>query len=261
MYDTIASTNFYLFAIPAVIMFGLSKGGLSALGALGMPILSLAISPVKAAAITLPILMVQDWIGVWSFRREFDRRNLFILVPGSLIGVAGSWLFAAYVSEAMVRFAVGAISLGFVAFMLIRNRALDRDPLPATLLPGMFWGAASGFTSFISHAGGPPFLAYVMPQKLQPKVFAGTSVIFFAVVNVLKLPPYFLLNQFSRENLIASLALLPIGVVATYVGVWMTKRVPTERFYNAILVLSFVVGVKLVFDSLWGFGAGLLSGK
>ncbi len=89
-----------------------------------------------------------------------------------------------------------------------------------------------------------------MPQKLQPKVFAGTSVIFFAVVNLLKLPPYFLLNQFSRENLIASLALLPIGIVATYVGVWITNRVRAERFYNVILVLSFVVGVKLVFDSL-----------
>jgi uncharacterized protein len=257
MYDTIANPNFYLFAIPAIIVFGLSKGGLSALGALAIPILSLAMSPVKAAAITLPVLIVQDWVGVWSFRRDFDRRNLFILAPASLIGVAGAWLLAAYVSESVVRFAVGAISLGFVAFMLIRNRLPGRDPLPAALAPGIFWGAASGFTSFISHAGGPPFLVYVMPQKLQPKVFAGTSVIFFALVNLLKLPPYFLLKQFSGENLIASLALLPIGIVATYVGVWLTKRVPAERFYNAILALSFIVGVKLIFDSLHELGAGL----
>ena len=133
MYDIITNANFYLFAIPAITMFGLSKGGLSALGALGIPILSLAISPVKAAAISLPVLMVQDWIGVWSFRRDFDLRNLSILLPGSLIGVAGSWIFATYVSEAVVRLAVGAISLGFVAFMLMRKRALDRDPLPAAL--------------------------------------------------------------------------------------------------------------------------------
>jgi uncharacterized membrane protein YfcA len=261
MYDTIASVNFYLFAIPAIIIFGLSKGGLSALGALAIPILSLAISPVKAAAITLPVLIVQDWIGVWSFRRDFDRRNLFILAPASLIGVAFAWILAAHVSESAVRFVVGAISLGFVAFMLIRDRLPDRDPLPATLLPGIFWGAASGFTSFISHAGGPPFLVYVMPQKLQPKVFAGTSVIFFALVNLLKLPPYFLLNQFSLENLVASLALLPVGIVATYAGVWITKRVPAERFYNAILVLSFVVGVKLIFDSLHDSGVGLSGGN
>jgi uncharacterized membrane protein YfcA len=238
MHDSIAGASFYLFAIPAVIMSGLSKGGLSALGALSIPILS------------LPILIVQDWVGVWSFRRDFDRRNLFILAPASLIGVAGAWLLAAHVSESAVRFVVGAISLGFVVFMLIRDRLPDRDPLPATLLPGTFWGATSGFTSFISHAGGPPFLVYVMPQKLPPRVFAGTSVIFFALVNLLKLPPYFFLNQFSHENLIASLALLPLGIVATYGGVWLTKRVPAERFYSAILVLSFVVGVKLVFDSL-----------
>jgi uncharacterized membrane protein YfcA len=218
MHDSIAGASFYLFAIPAVIMSGLSKGGLSALGALSIPILSLAISPVKAATIILPILIVQDWVGVWSFRRDFDRRNLFILAPASLIGVAGAWLLAAHVSESAVRFVVGAISLGFVVFMLIRDRLPDRDPLPATKLP--------------------------------PRVFAGTSVIFFALVNLLKLPPYFFLNQFSHENLIASLALLPLGIVATYGGVWLTKRVPAERFYSAILVLSFVVGVKLVFDSL-----------
>lgn len=250
MFDTVTSLNFYLFAIPAIILFGLSKGGLSALGALGMPILSLAISPVKAAAITLPVLMVQDWIGVWSFRRQFDWRNLIILTPAALIGVVGAGLFAAHVNEFAVRLLVGCISLGFVAFMLIRDRLPDREPSAAHALPGAFWGALSGFTSFISHAGGPAFLVYVMPQKLEPKIFAGTSVIFFAIVNILKLPPYFLLGQFSAENLLASASLMPVGIAATYVGVHMMRRLPAERFYNIILILSFLLGAKLVFNSL-----------
>jgi uncharacterized membrane protein YfcA len=250
MFDTVTSANFYLFAIPAITLFGLSKGGLSALGALGLPILSLAISPVKAAAITLPVLMVQDWIGVWSFRREFNWRNLIILTPAALIGVVGAGVFSAHVNESAVRFLVGCISLGFVAFMLIRDRLPDREPVPADLLSGAFWGALSGFTSFISHAGGPAFLVYVMPQKLEPKIFAGTSVIFFAIVNVLKLPPYFLLGQFTAENLLASAALMPVGIAATYVGVRMMRTVPAERFYNIVLILSFLLGAKLIFDSV-----------
>jgi uncharacterized membrane protein YfcA len=241
---------YYVAAVISVSIFGLSKGGLSALGALGIPVLSLAVSPVKAAAITLPILIVQDWVGVWAFRRDFDPRNLLILMPASLLGVGAGWILASHVSEAGVKIAVGLISLGFVAFMLVRDRMASGKTSKADVAPGIFWGAVSGFTSFVSHAGGPAFLVYTMPQRLEPRIFAGTSVIFFAAVNLLKIPPYFLLGQFSRENLFQSLLLLPVGIASTLVGVWLTRVIPMEKFYNALLVLSFVVGAKLVYDGL-----------
>ena len=241
---------FYAFATLAVILLGLSKGGLSGLGALATPLFALAVSPVKAAAILLPILIVQDWVGVWSFRREFDRRNLLILIPGSLVGVIAGALLAAHVSDEAVRLVVGLISLAFVGFMWTRERLEPRAGTSASVAPGLFWGALAGFTSFVSHAGGPPFLVYVMPQKLEPKVFAGTSVLFFAVVNLLKLPPYFWLGQFSRQNLAVSLILLPAGVVATLAGVWLVRRAPAALFYNLVLFLSLILGLDLVISSL-----------
>jgi len=241
---------YYVAAVISVALFGLSKGGLSALGALGIPVLSLAVSPMKAAAITLPILIVQDWVGVWAFRRDFDSRNLLILMPASLLGVGAGWLMASYVNDAVVRLAVGLISLGFVAFMLARDRMAIAEATKADIAPGIFWGAVSGFTSFISHAGAAGFLVYTMPQRLEPRVFAGTSVIFFALVNLLKIPPYFLLGQFSRENLYQSLLLLPVGILSTLVGVWLTHVIPMDKFYKVVLVLSFLVGVKLVYDAL-----------
>lgn len=241
---------YYVAAVISVALFGLSKGGLSALGALGIPVLSLAVSPMKAAAITLPILIVQDWVGVWAFRRDFDSRNLLILMPASLLGVGAGWLMASYVNDAVVRLAVGLISLGFVAFMLARDRMATAEATKADIAPGIFWGAVSGFTSFISHAGAAGFLVYTMPQRLEPRVFAGTSVIFFALVNLLKIPPYFLLGQFSRENLYQSLLLLPVGILSTLVGVWLTRVIPMDKFYKVVLVLSFLVGVKLVYDAL-----------
>ena len=197
--------TFYLAAIPAVILVGLSKGGFSGLSALAMPLLSLVVSPVRAAAIMLPILIVQDWVSVWAFRRDFDPRNLIILIPASLIGIGAGWLLAAHVSEALVRLAVGADLDRLCRSTWSGARAAaSRRRRKATVAPGVFWGALAGFTSFVSHAGAPPFQVYVMPQGLPPRLFAGTAVMFFAATNFLKVSPYFALGQFSRDNLVAA---------------------------------------------------------
>ncbi len=242
--------TFYLAAVPAVILLGLSKGGFSGLSTLAMPLLVLAISPVRAAAIVLPILIVQDWVSVWAFRHDFNTRNLLILMPGALIGIAAGWLLAARVEAAAVRLAVGLISIGFVVFMLLRDRLAGDAAAPANVAPGIFWGALGGFTSFVSHAGGPPLMVYVMPQKLSPRVFAGTLTMFFAAVNLLKVPPYFLLGQFSADNLATSATLFPLAILATFAGVWLVRRVSPERFYTIVLVLTFLIGVKLSYDGL-----------
>jgi len=242
--------EFYLVAIPAVVLLGLSKGGFTGLSSLAMPMLSLAISPVRAAAIVLPVLIVQDWVSVWAFRRDFSPRNLVILIPSSILGIAAGWLLAARVSEDAVRLAVGVISIVFVFYMLLRDRlglkAVDRPGVPG----GVLWGSLAGFTSFISHAGAPPFQVYVMPQNLKPRVFAGTATMFFAAVNLIKLPPYFLLGQFSRDNVKVSAALIPLAVVSTFAGVWLVRRVDADKFYAIILVITFLIGLKLTYDAL-----------
>jgi uncharacterized protein len=222
--------QFYLVAIPAVILFGLSKGGFSGIGTLGVPMMSLVASPVRAAAIVLPVLLVQDWLSVWAFRRDFSPRNLVILIPSSMIGVGVGWLVAARVSDDAVRLAIGVISIVFVLYMLIRDR-LGRAPVEKPGVPsGVVWGSLAGFTSFVSHSGAPPFQVYVMPQYLKPPVFAGTATMFFAAVNLLKVPPYFLLGQFNRDNLFVSAGLIPVAILSTFAGVWVTRRVSADRF-------------------------------
>jgi uncharacterized membrane protein YfcA len=241
--------TFYAAAAPAVVLLGLSKSGLSGLGALAVPILALTIPPLQAAAITLPIMVVQDWVGVYAFRREVSARNLAILLPASFVGVVLAFALAADVSEDVVRLAIGAVSVGFVAIMLIRDRWLAAKPTRADVAPGLFWGALAGFASFVSHAGGPPFLVYTMPQRLAAPVFAGTSVLFFALVNLMKVPPYLWLGQFSRANLWASLTLLPLAIASTLAGVWIVRRIAAERFYNAVLIVTLALGLKLIYDS------------
>jgi uncharacterized protein len=246
--EMVLDWSFYAAAVPAVILVGLSKGGFAGLSTLSMPVLSLVISPVKAAAILLPILIVQDWVSVWAFRRDWEKRNLLILIPASLIGVILGWLLASCVSEAVVRLAVGLISIGFVAYIVLRSRGGEPKPTEPTLAPGVFWGALAGFTSFVSHAGGPPFQVYVMPQRLSPRLFAGTTTMFFAAVNLLKVPPYFALGQFSHENLRAAATLFPLAIFSTLAGVWLVRRVDAKRFYTLVYALTFLIGLRLIWE-------------
>ncbi len=245
--------HFYLAAIPAVLLMGLSKGGFSGLAILSTPLVSMVTSPVRAAAVMLPILIVQDAVSVWAYRHEWSRRNLAILLPGALAGIAVGYLLARHVSDAAVTLAVGVVSAGFVLWQWLKHaRTGELAAEPADVPKGLFWGTVSGFTSFISHTGGPPFQVYTLPQRMSPAEYAGTTTMFFAIINLVKLVPYFLLGQFDTQNLSQSASLLPLAIVATFVGVWLVRRVPAEKFFLLIYGLTLVVGLKLVWDGIAG---------
>ena len=240
---------FYAVAIPAMVVLGLSKGGFTAIGLLTVPILSLVISPVQAAAIVLPILVLSDLVAVVSYRGLYDATTLKIMLPGAIVGIGIGWWTAAWVTEHEIRLIVGAISVLFALNYWFRHR-LSQHPHGHNVAAGSFWGAVTGFTSFVSHAGGPPFQMYAVPLRLSPRIFAGTSVIMFAVVNAVKLVPYFLLGQFDVTNLETSAVLLPVSIPATFLGIWLVKVIDAAVFYRAVYVLIFVVGVYLVWEGL-----------
>lgn len=241
---------FFAAMVPAVVLTGLAKGGFSGLGLLSLPLMALVVSPVTAAAIMLPLLIAQDVVSVWSYRRDFDRRNLATLAPGALLGILLGYLLAAKVSDAAVVLAVGLISVGFALRRMLSDGTKPAAATKANWSAGGIWGFLCGFTSMVAHAGGPPFQIYVMPQKLPPAVFVGTGAIFFAAMNWVKIIPYLALGQLSSQNLMASVALLPFAIAATFAGVWLVRRVPAERFYGIVYWLLLLVGAKLVFDGV-----------
>lgn len=241
---------FYLAALPAVLLMGLAKGGFAGLGLISLPLIAMVVSPVQAAAIMLPILIAQDVVTVWAYRRTWDGRNLVILLPGAVIGIALGYLLAARVSDAAVALAVGVISIAFALRRLVAERRGPPEARRGGIVAGTFWGAACGFTSMVAHAGGPPFQIYVLPQRLSRDVFVGTGAIFFAVVNWIKLPPYIALGQFTQENLLTSVALFPVAILSTWLGVILVRRVSGDRFYTIIYLLLILIGLKLVWQGL-----------
>ncbi len=243
--------QFYLFAIPAVLLIGLAKGGFTGFGALGMPLVAMAMDPVQGAAILLPILIVQDVVGVTAFRKSWDAHVLVVMMPGAIVGVVLGWWFAASVSSDAILAMVGAISIlfGLYRLWIERGRRLVASSRSSAWVGSLF-GVATGFTSQIAHAGGPPFQMWVMPRQLPRDVLVGTSAIFFAALNWIKVPAYVALGQFTRANAIVTLVLLPVAILASLAGVRLVRKVPAERFYTIIYVLMVVAGLKLFWDGI-----------
>ncbi|MDH3645856.1 MAG: sulfite exporter TauE/SafE family protein [Gammaproteobacteria bacterium] len=250
----ISDPLFYLAAVPAVLLFGIAKGGFGGgLGVAAVPLMALVVSPVQAAGILLPLLCLMDLFSLWAYRNHLNIAMQKSLLPGALIGIAVGTLLFGYLSASAIRIILGVIAiiftlnhwLGLSAWVADRARRAGR-------VAAMSSGALAGFTSFIAHAGGPPINIYLLTQGLDRTLFVGTTVSFFAVVNYAKLIPYGWLGLLDTGNLWISLVLAPLAPVGVAIGVWLHRRVSDKLFFQIAYVLLFIVGLRLLYEGLVG---------
>ena len=255
----ITDTLFYVAAVPAVILFGISKGGFgSGLGILAVPLIAMVVSPVQAAAILLPILCLMDLLGLWAYRGKWIWPELRILLPASLIGIATGTLMFEYMSPARLRLLLGVVAVVFTLHHYLHaylSKVTERKHFGPAV--GLGAAAVAGFTSFIAHAGGPPVTMYLLRRGINRTQFVATTVVFFAVVNYVKLVPYAWLGQFDASNLKTSLVLAPLAPLGIGMGVWLHNRVTDRFFFQVAYTMLFVVGLKLMVDGMIGVRAGL----
>jgi uncharacterized membrane protein YfcA len=251
--ELVANPWFYAVAIPAVILTGVSKGGIGAAGGFSVPLLSLAISPVQAAAIMLPILILMDLIGLYAYRRDWDRRIMRVIMPAGLVGIGIGWLTFNYLNDDWIRVLLGAIACGFVTWNVAAG-------LPAAAQPSRWKGyacaAGAGFTSFVAHSGGPPLAIYLLPMRLDKALYVGTTIVFFTAINAAKVVPYLLLGLFDARNVGTAAVLLPVAAGGIVFGIWVRKRLSTLWFYRIAYTLMFVTGAKLLWDGVSHLLAG-----
>jgi len=241
---------FFLIGSIAAFLVGASKGGLPMVGVLGVPVMTLVMPPVAAAALLLPVYIASDMVGLWAYRKQYDVRNMAILLPAMLIGVATGWATAEITQEWMVTLLVGVIGIAYCINAVVKRA--DAKPRPADVPRGLFWGIIAGFTSFVSHTGGPPYQMYVLPQKLEKMVFAGTSTILFAIINAAKLVPYWALGQFNPGNLEFAALLAPVSIVGALAGYKLTSVLPEKLFFRLVEIALAAISVKLIYGALWG---------
>lgn len=238
---------FYAVAVPAVLLMGLGKSGfLGGFGALATPLMALAVPVPQAAAIMLPLLLVMDATGLQQLWRERDRALIRHLLPAGLAGTVLGTVVFGLLPATTVAGIVGALTLLFLAQRFVFPPRADRPRPPRWV--GWLAALASGFTSFVAHAGSPPISAYVLPLRLNPVVFSATMAVFFAAVNLSKWIPYAWLGLIDVRNMTTSLVLLPLAPVGVWLGVWALRRIRPTWFYRVAYAGMFFTGVKLLWD-------------
>jgi uncharacterized protein len=250
--NVITDLSFYWLAVPVVILVGMSKGGFGGgLGTLAVPLLALMIDPRLAAAILLPILCGMDAVSLWSFRGTWDKLNLKILMPGAILGTIAGALTFNMTNADMVRLIVGVLSLYFVAHYLWGKHYLESlQQQKASPVRGSFWGAVAGYVSYIAHAGGPPVAIYLLPQHLPKTTLVGTTILFFSIINFIKLIPYVWLGQINSESFFTSLVLLPLAPLGVQLGIYLHNRVSDEVFYWVSYGFLLLAGLKLTYEGI-----------
>lgn len=244
---------FYVVSVPAVLLYGIVKGGFGgAIAIISVPVMALVMPPTQAAAILLPILVVMDALVVKTYWGIFDRRAVYLLLPGALVGVGIGYLSAEAMNEHYMRILIGVLSLVFGVQSLLGLQSFSSSEHHR--VSGGIFGVLAGFTSFSIHAGGPPFTMYLMPKQLSPLLFAGTAGIFFAVVNVAKLFPYYALGQFTTDNLIYSLVLMPLAPLGVKFGHYLVRRSTPSFYYSVVSFCLLLVGAKLLWDGVSALG-------
>ena len=245
---------FYVVAFPAVVMLGLSKGGFSGIGMVSTPLLALTMPPLQAAAILLPIILLQDAMSVWVYRRQWDAWNLKVMLPGAVAGVGAAWTFAAYMSDAWILLVVGLIGLALVAYAWLGSAPKKIQPRPNTIY-GACCGGLAAFTSTLIQIGAPPYYVFVLPQRLDKMIYVATTIWFFAAVNAMKVIPYFALGQFSSSGLATSAVLVPLAIASNFLGIWLVRIMPQELFYRLtygiVLLLSLELTRRGLFGLIW----------
>lgn len=233
--------------IAVVLVIGVSKGGFAGLGALATPIMALAFPPMIAVGIILPVLISQDILSVWSFRREWDRWIIAWMLPDAIAGIAVGWLFASRVDERIFTVALGAVTFVFALYRLwVDSGHKVAAPSTSPGWVGALFGFGTGLTSQVAHAGAPPFQMWVTPRKLPHNVYVGTNAVLFAVINWLKVPAYLSMGALTRPVLETAALLIPLALIVTFLTLRYVRRLASGSFYTAVYWLMALLGAALV---------------
>ncbi|WP_380057809.1 sulfite exporter TauE/SafE family protein [Falsihalocynthiibacter sp. SS001] len=244
--------TFFAFAIPAVLFAGISKGGFGSGAAFAAtPFLALILTPGQAVGLMLPLLMLMDLGALKAFWKKWNWHCAKLLVIGSLPGLALGGLLFGIADPDVFKFLIGFVAVGFVAYQVALATGVLR--IAQEEVPdwgGYLAGFVAGFTSFISHAGGPPAAVYLLSQKLGKTEFQATTVIAFWAINALKFPPYVALGMVGKETVLATVLLAPVAFLGVYLGVVGHHKLSDKWFFRLTYVFLLITGGKLIWESM-----------
>ncbi len=239
---------FFAIAALAVVFAGISKGGFGSGAAFAAgAILATVIDPGQAIGIMLPLLMLMDVTSLKPYWGKWQRRESWLMIIGALPGIALGAFVYNQVNADVFRIMLGIMALAFVIWQWMQRAGLIgrlKNEPPDWV--GLMAGGASGFTSFISHAGGPPAAIYLLSKNPTKTEYQASTVVIFWVINMIKAVPYAFLGLFSLETLTLDLLLAPFAFLGVWLGVIGHKIISDRLFFGLTYVLLALTGVRLI---------------
>jgi len=231
---------FWCLAAIGVLLTGISKSGFAGgAGVLAVPLLALVIPIPQATALVLPLLLAMDIRTTGYYRKNVSIAQLKNIVPAGLAGVICGGLLMGYVSETGLRLVLGILSIVFALWHSLTPHLMQLRGA------GLFWSLLSGITSTLIHAGGPPINIYLIGRNLDMQTWLATASIYFGILNLAKVVPYTMLNQWNSQLFVGSLLLLPVALTGVKLGHWIQGRLPEHLFARACRILLLLSGVLL----------------
>lgn len=237
--------------VPGALIAGVSKGGFGSGAAFAaVPLLALVVEPGVALGVMLPLLMLIDASVLRPYWGRWSWPEARLLILGGLPGVVLATLLWRVAPADLFRLLIGVVALGFVAWRLVGRTPQVRPDRPPPDVPrALAVGAVAGFTSFVSHAGGPALAVYLLSRGLPKTAYQATTVLVFWVVNVAKAAAFAALGLFTAETLAAGAVLAPVAVAGAALGVRAHRLVPERPFFAITYALLTVAGAKLIWDA------------
>jgi uncharacterized membrane protein YfcA len=242
------ATVFIVMMIAVTFLVSLSKGGLGGMaGTLSTPLLALVMPVNQALGLLLPIMLLADVFSVALHWKRWNARLVWLLIPGAIVGVTIGTYFITNVSTQVLKIGLAVIALLFVVYKLFEKRILGSVKYQERRWHGWLAGTTAGFTSAMAHSGVPPISIYLILQDVTPRVFIATSVLFYAILNWIKVPYYYFTGMFDFPRIWQIAWVLPIVPFGVWFGRWLVLKVPKQIFENIILGLLVVTALILIF--------------
>ena len=248
--DPVLTNEILVFALVGVLV-GFSKGGLGGPipVALTVPLLSLFIDPQAAVVLVLPLLLFADGFALFFYWKQWDRHYIGLMIVPGLLGVALGAVVLKDIDPLTLKRIIGGLTLVALLFKIASDRlaALSYSP---KRWHGNFAGLASGFGSTLANVGAPPFTAYLLLQpQMTPRRFVGTTTLFFAVMNLTKLPGFVLIGLFDVERLLSVAWVFVIIPPAVFVARYLIDRINQQVFEWLMMIPLFALSAYLLLNN------------
>lgn len=241
-----------------VLVVGVSKGGFGGgTGILAVPLLAAVMPPAHMLGLLLPVLIAADILSNAHYMKQWHFESLKPLLLGAVVGVGMGTLILLVVmkgqsDEMTSRILAGVIGGLCLIFVGMQAYRLTGRELP-TIEPGPKAGVGVGFfaatVSTIAHAAGPIITLYMLQFKLDKKVLVGTMLVYFLLINSLKVPPLVFLGIINKETLLDSVWFIPILPVGTLLGAWLHNRIPEKPFMAIMYIAAAISAAHLLYKA------------